>query len=58
MARRNKSLFNNPNERNHRDHRSKKNRKYIHHGVKNKVLMFKRKKERVIIQELEDEIEE
>ena len=27
MARRVKTLFNNPNERNHRDHRSKKGRK-------------------------------
>lgn len=44
MARRVKTLFNNPNERNHREHRSKKNRKMLSKDKRYLINQFKRKK--------------
>lgn len=47
-----KTLYNNPNERSHRNHRSKKNRRPIE--FRNGGIVFKRKKEKLKIKELDN----
>ena len=54
MARQNKNLTKNPNERNHREHRTRTNYIPRYHSV----VEFKRKKEDVIKRELDNNIED
>lgn len=58
MARRVKSLKKNKKgiDPNHRDHRSKKGRRKIHR--KDRLMAFKRKKERVKTQEMDNDLDD